>query len=58
MCLNKYVPSTCCVLQTSNADVSVFISQAPSSLSALPLALVETADLEECFPLKKTVRIS
>lgn len=57
MGLNKYVPSTC-VLQTSNADVSVFISQAPSSFSALPLALVEAADLEERFPIKETVRIS
>lgn len=54
MWLNKYVPNSLCLLQTSNAGVSVLISQALCSSLAPPLALMEgAACLEECFPVKR-----
>lgn len=54
MWLNKYVPNSLRLLQTSNAGVSVLISQAFCSSLSPPLALVEgAACLEECFPINR-----
>lgn len=54
MWLNKYVPNSLCLLQTSHAGVSILISQALCSSLAPPLALMERAAcLKECFPIKR-----